>query len=93
MKDTKHIRCDFHSVAWVMPKGWDFGAMGCPGGQKKKFEHGHMAYQINGDDKQTRMQVQFLSLGQTGDLGERSKGQILLNFGDFYTKLCLCSHK
>ena len=25
IKDVKHIRRDFHSVAWVMPKGWDFG--------------------------------------------------------------------
>ena len=25
MKDTKHIRCDFHSVAWVMPQEWDAG--------------------------------------------------------------------
>ena len=32
MKDAKHIRQDFHSVAWVMPQGWDFGALGCPGG-------------------------------------------------------------
>ena len=23
MKDIKHIRRDFHSVAWVMPQGWD----------------------------------------------------------------------
>ena len=32
MKDTKHIRQDFHSVTWVMPKGWDFGVLGYPGG-------------------------------------------------------------
>ena len=32
VKDTKHIRQDFHSVAWVMPQRWDFGALGCPGG-------------------------------------------------------------
>ena len=25
MKDIKHIRWDFHSVAWVMPQGWDLG--------------------------------------------------------------------
>ena len=25
MKDIKHIRWDFHSVAWVMPQGWNFG--------------------------------------------------------------------
>ena len=35
MKDTKHIRRDFHYVAWVMPQGWDFGVLGCQGGQKK----------------------------------------------------------
>ena len=55
-----------------------------------------MAYQNDGDDEQNRMQVQFLSYSQTGDFGVRSK---LLNFGyhahfkDFYTKLCVCSHK
>ena len=32
MKDTKHIRLNFHSVAWVMPQEWDFGALGCPMG-------------------------------------------------------------
>ena len=51
-----------------------------------------MAYQINGDDEQNRMQAKFLSLGQTGDLGVRSKGQIFninykVNFKDFYAKL------
>ena len=25
MIDTKHIRQDFYSVAWVMPKWWDLG--------------------------------------------------------------------
>ena len=62
VKDTKHIRQDFHSVAWVMPQGWDFGALGVPrGGQKIFFKHGHVAYQIAGDDEQNRMQVKFLS--------------------------------
>ena len=32
MKDTKHIRRDFHSVAWVMPQGRDFGALVVPRG-------------------------------------------------------------
>ena len=32
MKDIKHIRRDFHSVARVMPQGWDFGALGVPRG-------------------------------------------------------------
>ena len=37
MKDTKHIRLDLHSVPWVMPQGWDFGALGVPRRSKKKF--------------------------------------------------------
>ena len=62
MKDTKHIRRNFNSVAWVMPQGWDFGALGVPKGSKKIFfKHGHVAYQIDGDDKQNRMQVTFSS--------------------------------
>ena len=38
MKDIKHIRRDFHSVAWVMPQGMDLGVPGGGGGvsgQKK----------------------------------------------------------
>ena len=27
MKDTKYIRRDFNSDAWVMPQGWDLGAL------------------------------------------------------------------
>ena len=38
LKDTKHIRRDFHSVAWVMPQGWDFGG-GVPTGSKKFFSN------------------------------------------------------
>ena len=53
MKDTKHIRLDFYSVAWVMPKGNGLKII--------FFKHGHMAYQIDEDDKQNRMQVSFSS--------------------------------
>ena len=59
MKDTKHIGQDFHSVPWVMPQGWDFGALGVPRGSKKKFKHGHVVYQIDRDDEQNRMPVKF----------------------------------
>ena len=74
MKDSKHSRRDFHSVTWVMrlmPQVWDFGSPGVPSGSFF-IKHGHVAYQIDGDDKQNRMQVKFLSSGQTGDLGGRS---------------------
>ena len=62
MKDTKHFRRDIHSVTWVMPEGLDLGALGVPRCQKKIFfKHGHVAYQIDGDDEQNRMQVKFTS--------------------------------
>ena len=62
MKDTKHIRRDFHSVPWVVPQGWDFGVLGEPEGSKNIFsKHGHVVYQIDGDDEQNRMQVKFIS--------------------------------
>ena len=61
LKD-KHTRRNFHSVAWAILQGWDFGALGCPGGPKiMSFKHGHVAYQIDGDDEQNRMQVKFSS--------------------------------
>ena len=76
MKGTKHVRWDFHSVAWAMPRVGTL-ALGRPGGQKLfYFTHGQLAYQIDGDDKQNRMKVNFLPYCQTGELGVRSKGQI-----------------
>ena len=37
MKDIKHIRRDFHSVAWVMPQGSDLGVRWGVEWSKKKF--------------------------------------------------------
>ena len=37
MKDIKHIRRDFHLVAWVMPQGLDLGVLWGFGGQKFFF--------------------------------------------------------
>ena len=64
MKDTKHIRRDFNSDAWVMPQGSDFGALGIPRGGGSKnifFKHGHVAYQIDGNEEQNKIQVKFSS--------------------------------
>ena len=69
----EHTRRDFYSVSRVMPQGWDFWALGVPKGVNFFFKHGHVVYQIAGDDKQNRMQVKFSSYGQTGDLGVRAK--------------------
>ena len=42
--------------------GSDLGGLGVPRGSKKYFfKHGHVAYQIKGDDEQNRMQVKFSS--------------------------------
>ena len=49
------------------------GAGGAQVVKKSNFKHGHVAYQIDEDDEQNRMQVKFSSYGQTGDLGVRSK--------------------
>ena len=59
MKDTKHIRRDFHSVTLVMPQGGTLGRLGVPRGFKFFFffKQGHVAYQIDEDDEQNRMQV------------------------------------
>ena len=61
--DTKHIIHDFLSVAWVISQGWDFRALGVPRGGRQIlfFKHGHVAYQIDGDDEQNKMQVTFPS--------------------------------
>ena len=56
MKDTKHIRWDFHSVAWVMPQGWDFGV---PRGSI--FFSNMVMWHIKLTEMTSRMQVKFLS--------------------------------
>ena len=37
LKDIKHIRWDFHFIAWVMPQGWDWGVPWGLGVQKLFF--------------------------------------------------------
>ena len=41
--------------------GVEFWGAGGAQGVKKKFKHGHVVYQIVGDDEQNRMEVNFLS--------------------------------
>ena len=46
------------------------GAVGAPRGSKLfYFKHGQLAYQIDRDDEQDRMQGKFSPYGRTGDLG------------------------
>ena len=55
IEDMKHIKRNYYSDAWVMPRGWDLEAPGVPRarGSKNFFEHGYVAYQIDGYDEQT----------------------------------------
>ena len=41
------------------PRGGTLGRWGCPGGQQFFFKHGHVAYQIDGDDEKNRTQLKF----------------------------------
>ena len=42
------------------PRGRTLGALGVPRGSINFFfKHGHVAYQIDGDDEQNKMQVTF----------------------------------
>ena len=69
-----HIRQDLFCSLGHAP-----GSAGVPIGVNNFFfKHGHVDYQIDGDDEQNRMQVKFISYGQIGDLGW---GQKSLNFG------------
>ena len=44
------------------PRGGTLGRWGAQGGGgQNNFKHDHVAYQIDGDDEQNRMQVKFVS--------------------------------
>ena len=65
--------------------------LGGAGVSKLEFsEHGHVAYQIKGDDLQTRIHWKILPYDQTGDPGVGSKGQIQL---DCFKSVGICDGK
>ena len=58
MKDTKKISDGILILSsGSCPRGWTLGHLGSKG--VIFFKHGHVAYQIDGDDKHNRMQVTF----------------------------------
>ena len=58
MKDTKHNGWDFVLSPGSCPRGGTLGRWGAQG-VNFLFKHGHVAYQIDGDDKQNRMHVKL----------------------------------
>ena len=75
LKDIKHIRGDFHSIAWVMPQGWDLGYRGGLGGPKTFFPNstrfGMWVTYMNGTCNSTNFWVPA-----SWGLWEGPKGQI-----------------
>ena len=61
MKDTKLSDWIFILLPGSCPRGGTLGHWGYPGGQIFFFKHGHVAFQIDGDDEQNKMQVTFSS--------------------------------
>ena len=61
MKDTNISDGIFILSPGSCPRDGALGYWGYPGGETIFFKHGHVAYQIVGDDKQNKMQVSFSS--------------------------------
>ena len=77
VNDTKHIRRDLHYVAWVMPQGWDIGALGCPGGGGVK-NMDMWPIKSTGMTSRTECKLSFYPRVKLVTLGVRSKCQISL---------------
>ena len=76
MKDIKHIRWDFHSVAWVMP-----GVQGGFGvGVKKLFSEIQPNSVCELIKYIAHATAEFFFIPSTWGPGEGPKGQISLNF-------------
>ena len=55
----KHIKHDFPSKACVSPPGWTYG-VGSKGQNSTFSEHGHVAYQIEGNNEFSIKVANFL---------------------------------
>ena len=89
MKDIKHIRRDFHSVAWVMPQGSDFGVpWGVGWSKKENFPKFNQIWCVSYLHQWHMQRHNFFGPHPRGP-GEGPKGQTLknlnhkVNFKDF----------
>ena len=89
MKDIKHIRRDFHSVAWVIPQGLDLGVPWGVGGPKLFFFPKFNQIMCVSYLHEWHMQRHNFLVPASWGLGEGPKGKISLslnykvNFKDF----------
>ena len=95
MKDTIHIRWDFYSVAWFMPQGWDFGALGVPRGSNNFFFQTWSCSISNWRGWRAEQNAcNIFILGSNWwPWGKRSNIINISISKIFHTKLCECSHK
>ena len=101
MKDTKHTRQDFHSVAWVMPQGLNFWALGVPRGSKKYFFFQIWSCGISNrsgwraEQNSSKILILWSNWWPLGVVkGQISLDSITMSISKiFYTKLCVGSHK
>ena len=90
LKDMKHIRWDFHSVAWVMPQGWDLGAPWGIGGSKNFFPKFNQIWCVSYLHEWHMQRHKFLGprlLGGALGRGQRSniiKSQLQSQFQRFF---------
>ena len=79
MKEIKHIRRDFHLVAWVMPQGSDLGVPWGVGGVKKNFFPKFNQIWCVSSLHEWHMHRHHFLVPAPWGLGEGPKGQISLN--------------
>ena len=73
MKDIKHIRRDFYSVAWVMPQGSDLGVPWGSWVVQKKFSEIHPDLVCELLTSMAHATVQFFGSPPPGALGKGQK--------------------
>ena len=59
LEGIKHIKRDFRSDAWPCPRVGLVARVVHRGSKCIFFEHGHLAYQIDGDNERNRIQVKL----------------------------------
>ena len=89
MKDTEHIRQDYHSVTWVMPQVtvWDLGVLR---GQNQ-IPSWRLSVMLSPPNSLDEIQPNLVTGVCVTPMNGACNGKFL--FKDFYTKLCVCSHK
>ena len=77
LKDIKHIRRDFHSVAWVMPQGWDLGVPWGVGGQKTFFPKFNQIWCVSYLHEWHMQRLNFLGPRLLGPWGGAKRSNII----------------